>query len=414
MQKLSLSSLDFARWLVIVMLIGLMFSPPVVSLAELLFVITIFFSKELRSKIVVACRQPIVLWILAFYAVISVGVIYSIAPSQDASHMWGSWRKVLLLPLAIAVFDDVAWKKRLIETFVAVAAISAIVSYIGWMTHFNFPVPGGAEFGVLVRNHATQGMVFSVAAFASLVIAFSDTGLGKIKRTAFMLSALLLVGNVIYITTGRSGYIVTIVCLFAGLVAFYMNSQKQFRIRTILTICFALALMVLSLALSPTAHQRIQQAFDEANHYQKMTEETSMGIRVVFWKNTLEMLESRPLLGYGTGAFKTAYERQVANKSGITAMVTADPHNQFMKIVGENGILGLAIFLGFLISAYKQRVSQPYRLLGLGVMSAWIVTSMANSHFSTFAEGNFVYIWLGAMLAREISVQGATLKADLP
>ena len=131
-----------------------------------------------------------------------------------------------------------------------------------------------------------------------------------------------------------------------------------------------------------------------------------MGIRMVFWKNTIQMLKNRPLLGYGTGAFKTGYQQQVANQSGVEATVTADPHNQFMKIVGEHGILGLAIFIGFLISAYQQRASRPYQLLGLGVLSAWIATSMANSHFSTFAEGSFIYIWLGAMLAKENSRPG--------
>lgn len=412
MQKLSLSSVDFARWLLITMLIGLMFSPPVVNLAQALFVLTLAFSRELRSRVIAAGREPMVLWLLGFYLAISAGVLYSIAPQEDAMHMWGSWRKVLLLPLAVAVFDDPAWKRRLLETFVAVSVISAVVSYVGWLAHFTFPVPGGSEFGVLLRNHATQGMVFAVAAFAALALAFFDQEAGKTKRTMLVMGALLLLGNVIWVLTGRSGYIVTLVCLLSASVALFARSRKDQRPRALVAIGAALALIVAAMALSPTAHQRIRQAFEEANHYQSMTEETSMGIRVVFWKNTLRMLESHPLLGYGTGAFKAAYEKQIAGQSGVAATVTADPHNQFMKIVGENGILGLVVFLGFLVAAYRQRVSQPYRLLGLGVLSAWIVTSMANSHFSTFAEGNFIYLWLGVMLAKEFSGPVAASKVS--
>ena len=203
------------------MVIGLMFSPPVVNLAELLLLITIVFSKELRGRVAAACRQPIVLWVLAFYVAVSAGVLYSMAPSHDAASMWGGWRKMLLLPLAIALFDEVAWKKRLIEALVVVATVSAIASYIGLLAHFTFPVAGGAELGVLVRNHATQGMIFSVAAFTALSIAFSDKELGALKRWALILSAILLIGNVIVVTTSRSGYIVTIVCVLSGLIGLF-------------------------------------------------------------------------------------------------------------------------------------------------------------------------------------------------
>jgi hypothetical protein len=72
-----------------------------------------------------------------------------------------------------------------------------------------------------------------------------------------------------------------------------------------------------------------------------------------------------------------------------------------MKIIAEQGLVGLLVFLGFLAAALRQRCSAPYRLMGLGVLAAWCVTSLFSSHFSTFAEGRVIALWLGAMLARD-------------
>ena len=48
-----------------------------------------------------------------------------------------------------------------------------------------------------------------------------------------------------------------------------------------------------------------------------------------------------------------------------------------------------------------KNVSQPYRLIVLTTLTGWCATSLANSHFSTFHEGHFIWFWLGAMLALE-------------
>src|SRR5262249_6299661 len=75
------------------------------------------------------------------------------------------------------------------------------------------------------------------------------------------------------------------------------------------------------------------------------------------------------------------------------------PHNQFLKILGEQGLIGLAAFLFFIYRALTCRSPSPYREIAAAVLIAWCMTSLANSHFSTFVEGRFIFFWLGAMLA---------------
>jgi len=391
-------SLNAARWLIIVMLVALLFSPPVTNLAQLMLVLLVLASSELRSRVVCACRQPLARGALAFYIVLSIGVFYSIASWNDALSMWGGWRKLLMLPLAMALFDEPRWKLRFVHVLVGVSAVCALASYYGWLTHTLFPMPE-PEFGIIIRNHATQGMIFGVAAFAAAALALHP-GSSAAKRSLLGACALLLITNIALVTSGRSGYIVLLACSFV-LVAGWLFTSRKVTAKTVLLAVGAFGLIVAILALSSPSRQRITQAIEEVQTYRQAQDVTSMGIRMFFWKNTIPMIKERPLFGYGTGAFKAAYQRQINGQAGVAATFTSDPHNQFLKIAAEHGLIGLAVFLIFLASTLTQRPSAPYRLLGLGVLAAWCATSLANSHFSTFSEGTFVYLWLGALLANE-------------
>ena len=54
-------------------------------------------------------------------------------------------------------------------------------------------------------------------------------------------------------------------------------------------------------------------AVEEIRTHEQAKELTSLGIRVVMWKNTLTIIHDHqhPLIGYGTGSFEEAYRRLV-------------------------------------------------------------------------------------------------------
>ncbi|MCD6025588.1 MAG: hypothetical protein K0R08_107 [Solimicrobium sp.] len=392
-------SLSIGRWLIAAIIVALMLSPPITNLAEFLLILTIVLSPQLRQHLSSSWKQPIVIGALAFYATITIGVLYSGSDYINGLDILSSWRKILLLPLAVALFNDKRAKFNLLMVFITAACFFCFLSYLGIINHTYFPLREHA-LGITVRNHATQGMMFAVAAFASATLAMDIKNLSARFRLVMAILSLLLIINIAFISNGRSGYIALIICGIA-LVLGQIISSNRIAIKPIRVGIIFIALVVASLALAPQSRQRITQAIDEAVRYEQASEVTSMGIRVYFWKNTLEMIKEKPLLGYGAGTFESVYREHVSKKSGIAATITSDPHNQFLNIATEYGLFGLLVFCTFLASSLRQRASAPYRMLGLGVLSAWMGTSLANSHFSTFSEGVFIYIWLGAMLANE-------------
>lgn len=169
---------------------------------------------------------------------------------------------------------------------------------------------------------------------------------------------------------------------------------------TCLRLSFFVGILVsLIIYLSPLAHQRIMQGINEMRSYAQSPILTPMGVRMVMWHNTIKMIRERPLLGYGTGGFSEGYSWQVRKGKGWQNQTVDDPHNQFLRILAEQGLVGLCVFLLFLVSMVKQPVQGWHRKMGVGVLFAWCGTSMFSAHFSTFVEGHFLYLWCGTFLS---------------
>ncbi|MBK6356024.1 MAG: O-antigen ligase family protein [Betaproteobacteria bacterium] len=329
-----------------------------------------------------------------------VGTTYSIAPKDVAVRMAIGWSKLLLVPIALSLFADTRWKLRFLKAFVGVVAVCSVISFGLWIFEIDLPV-ASKERGIFLRNHATQGMAFAVGAFGALLLAL-ESGAGRL-RYLYALSGLLLLGNIALVTIGRSGYLVAIVCAIGAVSGYVFFGQRRLGVRGVVGAVLLVVGVASILVLVPTSRERMLLGVQEVKSYDQATEVTSMGIRMIFWKNTLEMIREQPMIGYGTGAFGTAYDRKIEGRTGVAATPAGDPHNQYMKITAENGLVALLVFFGFLVAAARQRCAAPYRILGLCVLASWCATSLFNSHFSTFNEGNFIYAWLGIMLAPPVA-----------
>lgn len=128
-----------------------------------------------------------------------------------------------------------------------------------------------------------------------------------------------------------------------------------------------------------------------------------MGIRTVIWDTTSDLIEARPVLGYGLGGFAPAYATRIAQKysEGWRATPVADPHNQYLFVWAEAGLPGLLAFLVFLLALWRQRPPTPYGAIGISLVMAWCATSMFSSHFQAFNEGHLIALVIGVFLARE-------------
>lgn len=396
MNNHKISSLDICRYLIIFELIAILFSPALSNLFEIVLFAFCIVTKEVRTMILNSKGQPLFIGSLAFILMLAISTTWSVVTLTEAlSSLWG-WRKILLLPISLVLFQGAIWKERAIKGFVSFSIVFCVASYIMFL--FDHPVHGW-EAGVLVRNHATQGMIFAIAAFVMFTkLVIFPTRFEKFKTAILLIAVLALVINVSFITPGRSGYVV-LLSLTAASVIGYAMAYKKINSAIILA-----AILIPTLILtSPKVHDGVSRGINEMENVDKIAEATSMGQRVKLWENTIEMIKEKPLLGVGLGGFKKAYSERMKDAPEWQRVILHDPHNQFLKIIAELGLIGFIFFIYMLASAAFQRSSSlEYKILGLGVLLAWCGTSMFSSHFSTFTEGRFIFIWLGVMLASHV------------
>lgn len=384
--------INLARSLIILEVIALMFSTAAAVIVEILIFLLFISTGRLRLRVFSQLKQPMVVMALVLYAMASIGVIYSVAPFSESLDMLGSWRKLLLVPLAASVYTNFLWKQKLVNIFIGISTLASLVSFAGYIFNFTiykFPV------GIVVNNWAMQGMLFSVATFACLVLlrfsVFSDAYANWLLK----LSAFLLTLNIIFVTPGRSGYLA-----FVVLIMVFISFGVQKKLKIIMLVLAPLIILSLLLA-SPVARNRIFKGIDEIQSYEQSPKFTSIGIRIVMWKNTVQLLKNfeHPVMGYGTNGFETAYKKQVTGQKGWQGEPVGDPHNQYLRILVEYGFIGLILFLFFIFSLFKQNIRGPFYILGAGVLLAWCTTSMFSAHFTTFGEGRFLMIWCSALLS---------------
>lgn len=384
--------INVARCSAIVAPVGVLYSPTVASVALIVTYVAFLASGQAVVRFRQVFRRPSVYWAAIFLVVVLIGMTYASVPWSDRGTDLLKWRTILWFVVLLSIFDDEWWRTRLLVTFVLGAAVGLVLSFVtaaGLITQWR---PSEA----ILRNPATQGMAFTVAALACLWMFLEKTLQGHMRWIVPVLG-LLYVANIVFISIGRSGYAV----LGIGCAVLLMWNASPLRQ---LTIVLGLSLAaILAFSLSSRMHDKIVLGVGEWMHGSESTSINSMGLRRVYYQNTLEIIQDHWLFGVGSGGFKQAYTEQVTHKydpSDWRADPIGDPHNQYLAVFAQHGIGGLAVFLIWIVAIARDMRGLPkYRKLVLAILFGWCVTSLFSSHFRTFAEGHLLTTFLGVLLS---------------
>ena len=181
--------------------------------------------------------------------------------------------------------------------------------------------------------------------------------------------------------------------------------MRRAKVQCIAGLLFGI-LIVVGLTLTQL-QDRLKLALYEQHNYPTLNNETAIGLRMIFYKNTLELIEEKPIFGYGTSSFEKTYSAFAAAKNqDWRGTKTGDPHHQHMFVWMENGLIGLLLFLAYIYTAIRQGLNnKPYGPIAAGFLVAVCASSLFNSHFKTFAEGNLLAFFIGALLSGKNSRQ---------
>ncbi len=118
------------------------------------------------------------------------------------------------------------------------------------------------------------------------------------------------------------------------------------------------------------------------------TTDTSTSYRVYIWMGTFQMLKDYWLcgIGVGTDAFNMVYPFY-----SFSSIVAPHSHNLYLQILVENGVLGIAAFLGILVVFYKTVIVSVLRTKDR--LFNGMAIGLAAGLFGYLVQGLFDNVW---------------------
>jgi O-antigen ligase len=390
--------LDAARACFVVSAAALPLSTAATNLFAVLGLLSWALSGQWTPALRAVAAQPVAWLGCALFALLALGIAWSLVPLGQAAHALLKYRELLLFGVVLFVFADGRWRARLLGAFFAGALVLLALSYaiaLGLLTYVDEHGFSSAENAVLLKNPITHGLMMSLLAFGAAVGALQREGW---RRWALALVSLLAAANVWFAVQGRTGYVT-----LAALILWFAYARWSWK-------GFVAALAGLALLLgaayqwAPVFQTRVTQVAQEARDYrfQAHPGETSVGSRLHFWKRSAEWLSTRPVLGAGTGGWVEAF--YAATEGDDAFMHNRDrnhPHNEYLHLAVQVGPLGAALFVAMLIVAYRsaRRLPGEHALLAGGLVLAFAIGSLFNDFLFDTTEGHLWALLGGALFA---------------
>lgn len=357
------------------------FATALVSLFSALTFIFWIFSRRYNIFLNIVKTNPVAFCATSLFILFLLGLTYTSTEMGEALDYLKKYRELLFIPICISlVYDNQHAKTNCEYGFLTGCIILLVISY-------------SIFFGVIPSERYGNSNVFHIthSFFTSLLGFWSAHKLIDSKQYRYFWGFvfLLTVINLFYIAPGRIGMLV-FVCLMVLLFFQRLSILQQVSGLIILAV-----LITGIFVTSKNFSSRTTEAFLEVQKYEYGASRTSLGQRFDWWINSLQLIKDNPVIGHGTGSFKEVHDKFIANSQ---VKKTDNPHNEFLLIGVQLGIIGVLLFLLlFLFQVlYSFKLEKPEKYFAQGIIVAMFIGCLINSFLFDSHQGHF-YAFLSAV-----------------
>jgi len=330
-------------------------------------------------------RHPVAYLPVALVVLAAIGMLWAEVPWSERMKAFGAFAKLLTLPILFVQFrnsDRVHW---VLLGFLASCTVLLIVSYVGVGFGLRFK-----SYGVPVRDRIAQSGEFILCAAGLFYVAMTYWAQ---RRTRLMLGvlalAVLFLISVFFVSTSRTA-LVTLPLLF---VLYAVTQSRPAQMVAFLAV-LALAGGIVWVS-SVHVQQRVLGIFSEIE--EQDAKPTSAGQRVTFWRQSLAIIETAPVIGHGTGSVRKQFEAAVAAEKS-NEPPTVNPHNQTFMVAIQLGVLGALVLYAMWIAHFTLflRGAGLVSFIGLAVVTQNVVGCLFNTHLFDVVQGWIYFFGVGA------------------
>ncbi len=329
-------------------------------------------------------RSPVASVATLLFLLFVIGIFYSHANLPYILDYFKKYRKLIYIPIVISLFEHSPKARKNAEySFITGCIILLVISCA-----MRFHLLPDHKYGDSILFHITHSFFMAILAFWSAHF-FMES---KQYRYFWLFLFIATVFNSIYIAPGRTGMFILIVLLLL-FTAQRLSIKKQ-----------AIGLMLLCFFIAGafyTSHNfssRLHEAWYEVMTYKHGSSRTSLGQRLDWWSDSLELIKKKPIFGYGTGDFAEAQGQLI---QGTKTEPTDNPHNEYLFITVQLGIVGLFALLALFVSQWicSFKLHGRDRYLVQGVVVSMVVGCCMNSFLFDTHPGHFYAVLSGIFFA---------------
>lgn len=340
-------------------IISLPFSPALANtLCGLLVLYWLVFYDNKKEILVILKENPVVL----FAYLLFFSFVISLVWSDDLGRGFNIIKKEIFL-LFIPIFMQLIKSEErdtLIKLFIFSMVISVFISYLVYFGILD-SIPRATKFDP--TPFMTRISYNPFLAFAIYLLIYYFFKINEIKIRAFIALLIIIMSINMFITGGRAGQVVFFVLLLAS---FFQFVRAVNILKIIMFLGFLVFTFILAYKFSPVFKERVNRAIYEVKNVNK-NRNTSVGLRITMWENSIRIIKNTPLLGSGVGDFSKEYKK-ISKKYTPTALSdVAQPHNMYLFVWASNGIFSFLILIGLfliqlIISFRKNDEFKPIRV----------------------------------------------------
>ena len=333
-------------------------------------------------------------WMFAVFALIGFYALGMLWGGQHLNAGWQFQRLALLLVFPVLITMNLKQKtiKRAVFAFLGTAFISAlaaiainnnIISPLG--EYLSFIEVSWKNAAFITYNY--HNVILALATTLSFYLLIER----KSKYTYLLLLLIVVYSISIFTERGRAGQV--IFNLSAVFYIIYYNRRKLLRLCAFLLLLFLFQFVIYN------STNVYKDRFDAVSNIIKNNGVSGErnDIRYVFTRESLVRILEKPILGYGTGSFGTIFENEV--KSGHYFDKHTTPHNQYLYVWFELGILGLLLLLSIFYHQLKELLKKKDGIHRILLPLSFMFLMIVDSYFFIFILTIF-YIFLYTIYSR--------------
>lgn len=339
-------------------------------------------------------KQPICYLPFALVGLALIGTLWSDAAWNARLYAVSPTLKLLVLP---GLFYHFERSSRGMWVFVAFLVSCALLMVMSWIVAMDpsFTLkspsePGGR--GIFVKNYIAQSQEFALCAVA---LAYPVIRLLQTNRVwqalVLVVISLGFIVNMAFVIVSRTA-MVTIPIMLAVFALLHLKWRTSVMIFGVLAVMAGLAW-----GTSPQLQTTLDSFSRDYRLYKTENVPTSIGIRLEFWKKSVQFFAEAPVIGHGTGSTRGLFERAATGDTySATSQVIGNPHNQTLNVAVQWGSAGIVLLYGmWLVHLLLFRGDGLVAWIGLLVVVQNIFTSLFNSHIFDFHEGWMYVLGVG-------------------